>query len=115
MNIEATILEGFVIFSFNTNKFTKLEIDEFNMLFNSNFSNGNKLFVINFKLIDFMDSSALGAMVNALKKIENQGDILVAGLNQPVLELFKLTRMDKIFKIYENVESAMNYIRAESL
>lgn len=64
---------------------------------------GNNYFVLNLSEVSFIDSSGLGAMVSILKTLNiNNGDIVLCGVLQPVLNLFKLTRMDQVFQICNN-------------
>ena len=112
MAIEVTVKSECTILSFNSNKFTKCDVDEFKKVFEENFNKEVKVFIVDFKQIEFMDSSALGALVNSLKQLEPSGDLLVVSLSQPVLQLFKLTRMDHIFKVFDNIESAYDHVKS---
>ncbi len=57
--------------------------------------------------VDFIDSSGLGAMISALKTIGNDGNLVLFGLKETVKSLFRLTRMDRIFKIVESEDEAV--------
>jgi anti-sigma B factor antagonist len=62
---------------------------------------GNNFFLLNLSEVPFVDSSGLGALISILKTLmQNNGEIVLCELNIPVLNLFKLTRMDSVFKIY---------------
>jgi anti-sigma B factor antagonist len=62
---------------------------------------------IDMKAIDFIDSSGLGALVGSLKGVSSlQGEIRIAGLSPEVRTIFELTRLHRIFDIYENIETA---------
>jgi len=51
----------------------------------------------------FVDSSFLGALVKGLKRISNKkGDIKVIGLQPPVRAMFELTRLYKVFEIFND-------------
>jgi len=53
--------------------------------------------------VSFVDSSFLGALVKGLKSISNnKGDIKVLGLQPSVRAMFELTRLYKVFEIFEN-------------
>ena len=59
--------------------------------------------------VEFIDSSLLGALVAGLKSSTlREGDLKIVGLQQPVRAMFELTRMHKIFDIYENLEDALD-------
>ena len=57
--------------------------------------------------IDFIDSSGLGSLVGGLKGVaKEKGEIRIAGLSPEVRTIFELTRLHRIFDIYENIETA---------
>ena len=57
--------------------------------------------------IDFIDSSGLGSLVGGLKGVSKEkGEIRIAGLSPEVRTIFELTRLHRIFDIYENIETA---------
>jgi anti-sigma B factor antagonist len=67
----------------------------------------NNAIVLDFSYINFVDSSGLGAIVSVLKQMGRNGRIVVCNLQPPVSALFKLTRMDKVFSIFDDVETAV--------
>lgn len=68
---------------------------------------GNKLIILDLSNVTFVDSSGLGAIVSTLKKIGGDGDLAICGLQETVLSLFKLTRMDRIFRLFPNSKEAL--------
>jgi anti-anti-sigma factor len=64
--------------------------------------------LINLQDITFMDSSGLGALVIALKKIRTIGGRLcICSINEQIRMLFELTSLDQIFEIYKD-QNAFN-------
>ncbi|GAB4516200.1 MAG: STAS domain-containing protein [Anaerolineae bacterium] len=64
--------------------------------------------VVDLHDVNFMDSAALAALVQAMKHCrQSQGDLRVCNLQQPVKVIFELTRLDKAFKIYPSVAEAV--------
>lgn len=55
--------------------------------------------------VRFMDSSGLGAVIGAMKRLAPGQKLELAGLNPAVDKVFRLTRMDKIFTIHANADS----------
>ncbi|MBC5764216.1 STAS domain-containing protein [Ramlibacter albus] len=55
--------------------------------------------VVDLEQVEFVDSSGLGALVSILKSLGGRGAVAVCNVKGPVLNLFKLTRMDKVFTI----------------
>jgi len=68
---------------------------------------GNNRLILDLSGVDFVDSSGLGAIVGALKRISVRGDLVVCGLGQSPAQLFRLTRMDKVFRIFGAAEDAV--------
>jgi anti-sigma B factor antagonist len=67
----------------------------------------NHAIVLDLCLVNFVDSSGLGAVVSVLKMMGKSGRIVVCNLQSPVGALFKLTRMDKVFSIFDDVTTAV--------
>ena len=57
--------------------------------------------------IDFIDSSGLGALVACLKLAGNRGKIVLFAAKTPVISMFKLTRMDRVFSLFDTEEQAI--------
>jgi len=58
--------------------------------------------------LDFIDSSALGALVSCLRKaIEQNGDVKLAQLSSKVSMVFELTKANKLFSIFNDTDSAI--------
>jgi anti-sigma B factor antagonist len=68
---------------------------------------GNRRIVLNLSKVDFMDSSGLGAVISGLKKIGDDGNIVICGVKETVMSLFRLTRMDRVFDIFPSEEEAL--------
>ncbi len=65
--------------------------------------------VIDLSASEFVDSSFLGALVAGLKKATmKSGDLKIAGLQPPVRAMFELTRLYRIFDIYDSSDEAIN-------
>jgi len=58
--------------------------------------------------VDFIDSTGLGVMVGAAKRLRVSGGVLRIVCSQTHLnELFELTRLDAVFDLYETIDEAM--------
>ena len=68
---------------------------------------GNRWIVFDVSEITFVDSSGLGAIVSSLKMLGKEGDLVIAGAGETVLSLFKLTRMDRVFRMFANEKEAV--------
>lgn len=70
-------------------------------------TSGEKFFVIDMSAVDFVDSSFLGALVTILRSVNKDGgDIKIADLPPQIRSIFELTRLHRLFKIYNSAEEA---------
>lgn len=67
----------------------------------------NSRILLDLTNVDFIDSSGLGAIISSLKTLGGGGDLVLCGIQENVKSLFELTRMHRIFKIYEMREDAL--------
>ena len=56
--------------------------------------------------VNFVDSSGLGAIVGSLKQMPPNAALELAALTPAVDKVFRLTRMDAVFAIHPNIETA---------
>jgi len=69
---------------------------------------GNPNVLVDLSASDFVDSSFLGALVAGLKKATmKSGDLKIVGLQAPVRAMFELTRLYRIFEIFDTKEEAL--------
>ncbi len=69
--------------------------------------NGHHAILLNISEVEFIDSSGLGAIVTSLKLSGKKGSIVICGAKETVKSMFRLTRMDKVFQIFDNETEAM--------
>jgi anti-anti-sigma factor len=70
---------------------------------------GRKKILIDMTYTDFMDSSFLGAIINLVRLAKAQGGEVKVVMQSHIQEnVSNITRLDKIFTIYQDVESALN-------
>ena len=63
--------------------------------------------ILDFQNVRFLSSAVLGLLIRISKKIyERNGQLRLCNINPKIHEIFKITRLTKIFDIYQDVESA---------
>ncbi len=63
--------------------------------------------VLDFCNVRFLSSAVLGFLMRISKKVyEREGQLRLCNISPRIYEIFKITRLNKIFDIYENVKSA---------
>lgn len=65
-------------------------------------------FVFDLAEVRFLPSACLGAMVEFMRDLEHvRGRIALAGCEDNVAFLFKVTRLDSVFPIFDDVDDAL--------
>ena len=75
-------------------------------------SGGNHHIALNLADVDFIDSSGLGAIVSTLKKVGTEGGMVICSAKETVMTLFRLTRMNQVFRIQGSEEEAIAALSA---
>ena len=70
-------------------------------------ASGNTKIVLDLSRVEFIDSSGLGAIVSSLKRMGGRGDLVVCGLQETTMTMFKLTRMDRVFQVFGTEQQAV--------
>jgi anti-sigma B factor antagonist len=74
---------------------------------------GNVRLALHLAHVSFMDSTGLGALVSALKAArKSNGDITIVAPSDQVRKLLRLTAMDRVFKIFQSHDEALQQLRA---
>jgi len=64
--------------------------------------------VVDLSGVAFVDSSGLGVLVTALRSVSKSGgDLKIAGPSPEIQALFSLTRLDKVFDIVGDAQTAL--------
>ncbi|RME45845.1 MAG: anti-sigma factor antagonist [Chloroflexi bacterium] len=74
--------------------------------------NGGQQVVVNLGEVPFMDSSGLGVLVAAYRRMAAVGGQIALASPRPTLQkVFKLTRTDRLFKTFDQVNDAVAHMR----
>lgn len=68
---------------------------------------GERSIVLDLRAVSFIDSSGLSALVSTLKAVGGEGQLVISGACGTVASMFKLTRMDKILRLFSTNEEAV--------
>ena len=68
--------------------------------------------IIDLAKVTYMDSSGIATLVEGLQQTgKYKGKFAIANLRSGVKEVFELSRLDKVFDIYENEEQALAVLK----
>lgn len=111
MQIETINTDDLLIVRFNEKRLDARAAADFRSRISSSLQDPVKKMVINLSETEFIDSSGLGAIVAILKSLGNGGKVAVCSEQEPVTQMFKLTRMDQIFNVLTCEEDAVAAIK----
>jgi anti-sigma B factor antagonist len=64
--------------------------------------------LVDFDGVLYLSSSALGKLISLKRKVEeNSGTIKMCRIKPEIMEVFRITKLDTIFDIYADLESAL--------
>jgi anti-sigma B factor antagonist len=64
--------------------------------------------LLNFQNVEHLSSAALGTLINLNDKIgKGNGRLILSEINTNIFEVFKITRLNKLFEICDSSEQAM--------
>src|SRR3954453_14915294 len=69
---------------------------------------GKSKLVVDLDDVGFLDSTALGVLVGALKRARlESGEVRIACAQPRVLKVFEITRLDSAFALFDSVDEAV--------
>lgn len=71
--------------------------------------------VLNFDNVKFLSSAVLGLLIRLSRRVyERDGKLVLCGISPKIYEIFKITRLTKVFEICKDVDAAIEHISQES-
>jgi anti-sigma B factor antagonist len=67
--------------------------------------------VLDFAAVEYLSSRALSELISLNRQVDQRsGRLALAGIHPPIFEVFKITRLNKVFRIENNVEAAIKVV-----
>ncbi len=84
------------------------DLADYTSFFEEYLANGHHKIIIDFTEINYIDSTAIGLLVNIKRNAEEVGgNLVIASVNDDVMNVFSITGIDKFIDIYTSVEDAL--------
>jgi anti-sigma B factor antagonist len=80
---------------------------EFRSAMKAFIEDGQEAIVLDLSEVDFLDSTGLGTLVATLKMLRGKGQLVISGASGKVVSLFKITRMDQVFRTFATTNEAV--------
>ena len=110
MSLTSTITYDVHIVTVNTDRIDAAIAIQFKEDMRTETNSGPDRIILDLTSVDFIDSSGLGAIVAAMRQLEEHRRLDLAGLTPLVDKVFRLTRMDTVFKLFPSLDDAMSEI-----
>ncbi|MDM7255884.1 MAG: STAS domain-containing protein [Paracoccus sp. (in: a-proteobacteria)] len=107
MNLSTRQLNGFLVATLEEPRLDAAISTRFKDRMREVVASGGSVILLDLSMVDFMDSSGLGAVIAARKALPEGRRIEIAGLTPNVQRVFKLTRMDSIFTIHPDLAAVV--------
>lgn len=76
---------------------------------------GSRRIVVDLSRVEFLDSTGLGVLVGALKRLRAVGGSLaLVCCHERLLKIFRITALDRVFSLHDSVEAAASTPAADS-
>jgi anti-sigma B factor antagonist len=69
--------------------------------------------VADLSLVGFMDSTALGVLVNVQRKLDADSRLAIVCTSEKVLQIFEFSGIDSAFAIFSTLEQALTHVRSQ--
>lgn len=64
--------------------------------------------LISFAGVEHLSSAALGTLIHVHKRLEQRnGQLRLSDINPQIFEVFKITKLNKLFQVFDDTEKAM--------
>ncbi len=69
---------------------------------------GARQVVVDLGRVEFLDSTGLGVLVGALKRLRSAGgELSLVCAQERLLKIFRITGLDRVFTLYDSVDAAV--------
>ena len=64
--------------------------------------------LLNFSNVEFLSSAALGKLISLNRKVQEvRGKLMLCGISKEIMEVFVITKLDKLFTIHPTEQEAL--------
>lgn len=75
----------------------------------------DKAILLDMEKVKYMDSSGVATLVEALQQVgKYEGKLKLVNLRDAVRDVFELSRLDKVFDIYDSIDEAQKAFNPDS-
>lgn len=103
--------DGILLARLQAERLDAVQVPAFRTTMTDQITAGQRRIILDLSAVDFVDSSGLGAIVLCLKQVGRSGAFVVVGAQGAVARLFKLTRLDRVIRLFPDLAAAIEHLR----
>ncbi len=108
MNFNLENINGFSVLSIMDERIDAHNSDDLKTYLLRIIEAGEKKLIVQLQHVRFIDSSGLGALLSSNKHIlAKSGKLMLTNIQPKVLSMFELTRLNRVFDIYADINEAL--------
>lgn len=112
MEMADSLMEGVLVLTPRVHRIEAANASAFKSAVVDWINQGHRKIVVDLSHVEFIDSSGLGAVISSLKNLGGDGQLALCGIQRPVMNLFRLTRMNRIFQLFDTRNEAVSHLAA---
>lgn len=100
-------ISGYKVLTLEMDHLDAVNTNEFTEKITPHIQEGAKV-ILDLSVLTFIDSSGLGALLNTLRELRSKGgDLKICNVQQAVMVLFKMVRLENLVSIFPSREAAL--------
>lgn len=108
MNIKLEKKQGCRVLMIQEERIDAHNSDELKVELLQHLEQGTDPIIVQLEQVRFIDSSGLGALLSGHKQaVAKSGKLMLVNIQQPVLAMFEITRLNRVFEIYTDLPEAL--------
>jgi len=106
MEMTTSVYNGILVIAVDENRIDAAVAMRFKEMMKELTGRASGRVIVDLSAVSFVDSSGLGAVVGSMKQLGRGRRMDLVGLSASVEKVFRLTRMDSVFRIFKTLEEA---------
>ena len=107
MNLECNTIDGLIVVRVLDERIDSTNVQGFRDVVDPHLAGGACRVLVDLQRVEYIDSSGLGALVSLFRRLPSEGTLALCGLGERVDSLLKVTRLNKVFSLFETEQEAL--------